>query len=116
MQVFRLIESIELVCRCHLNVKNVRVLTSDVNIRKLIMDDVLQSQPVLECWEVISQCIDAKYESYSMELLQHIIDLWIKIRGHSFAKDFTDKMAGKYKKGTSHFNNNKRRNRKQLLL
>ena len=37
---------------------------------------------------------------YSIELLQAIIGLWITIRGHSFAKDWTMKFETKYKKGT----------------
>ena len=93
-------ESIELVSRRHLNVKNLQVLASDANIRKLIMDDVLQSESVLGFWETVSQCIPSKYEPYSIELLELVTDLWIKIRGHSFAKDFTTNFVRKYKKGT----------------
>lgn len=101
MQVFQLIEFIELITRTHFHTKNLQVLsTSDVSLRQLIKDEVFQSQSVVECWEDISQCISPKYESYSMELLEHVTDLWIKIRGHSFAKGFTDKFARKSKKGT----------------
>ena len=93
-------ESIELVTRRHLNLKNVQVLASDTNIRKLIMDGVLLSESVLACWETVAYHIPVKYEPYSMELLRHITDLWVTIRGHSFAKDFTTNFVRKYKKET----------------
>ena len=86
MQVYQLMESIELVCRQHLDVENVHVLCTGMNLRKLISDDVLKSELVLGCWEVVAQNISTKYERYSFELLQHITDVWITIRGHSFAK------------------------------
>ena len=93
-------ESIELVTRCHLHVKNLRMLASDANIHKLIINDVLQSESVLAGWETVSYHIPAKYESYKMELLENIATLWITIRGHSFAKEFSNKFVRKYKKGT----------------
>ena len=94
-------ESIELVSRHHLNVNNLSVLASNADVHKLIMDDVLQSDSVLGFWEAISvDCIPSKYEEYSIELLQLVTNLWIKIRGHSFAKDFTTNFIKKQKKGT----------------
>lgn len=80
--------------------KNIKELSSEANLRKLILNDVLHSERVLSHWENVSQCIPSKYQSYSLELLEHIVDLWIKIRGHSFAKEFTTKFIRKYKKGT----------------
>ena len=80
--------------------KNVKVLASEANLCELILNDVLQSERVLSHWEIVSQCIPTKYQSYSMELLEHITDLWMKIRGHSFASEFTTKFIRKYKKGT----------------
>ena len=100
MQVYHLMESIELVTRQHLNLKNIQVLASGTNMCKLIMDDMLLSESVLSCWETVAYHIPAKYEPYSMELLRHITDLWVTIRGHSFAKDFTTNFVWKYKKGT----------------
>lgn len=93
-------ESIELVCRQHLDVESVHVLCTGMNLRKLISDDVLQSELVLGCWEMVAHRIPTKYELYSFELLQHITDVWITIRGHSFAKEFTTKFATRNKKGT----------------
>ena len=100
MQVYCLMESIELVTRQHLHLKNIQVLSSGSNIQKLIMDDVLLSESVLACWEKVAYHIPVKYEPYSLELLRHITDLWIKIRGHSFTKDFTTKFVQRCSKGT----------------
>ena len=75
LQVFHLMESIELVTKCHLHVKNLRMLASDANIHKLIINDVLQSESVLAGWETVSYHIPAKYESYKMELLENIEQL-----------------------------------------
>ena len=70
-------ESIELVTKCHLHVKNLRMLASDANIHKLIINDVLQSESVLAGWETVSYHIPAKYESYKMELLENIEQLHV---------------------------------------
>ena len=93
-------ESIELVARHHLNVKNVQVLSPGTNIRRLIVEDVIRSESILSCWEAIALSIPTKYEVYSVELLQVITDLWITIRGHSFAKDWAMKFVSEYRKGT----------------
>lgn len=93
-------ESIELVIRRHLNTQSAQVLTPGTNIRQLIMEDVLKSGPLLSRWEAIAHTIPDKYEPYSIELLQAITDLWVTVRGYSFAKDWTMKFVSKYKKGT----------------
>lgn len=90
-------ESIELVARRHLNTQ---VFNPGINIRKLIMEDVIKSDQILSQWEAIAHSIATEYEAYSIELLQAITDLWITIRGHSFAKDWTMQFVSKYKKGT----------------
>ena len=51
-------------------------------------------------WETLAQSIPDTYEKYSIKLLTIITDLWITIRGHSFAKEWTMKFKRKYKKGT----------------
>ena len=99
-EVYQLMESIELLTRRHLNVESVQVLTPGTNICKLIMEDVIRSGPILSRWETIAHNIPTKYEPYSIDLLQVITDLWITVRGHSFAKDWTMKFVSKYKKGT----------------
>ena len=100
LQVYHLMELIELVVRQHLNIQNAQAITPGTNIRQLIMKDVIKSESILSCWEVIAHSIPTKYEPYSIELLQVITNLWITIRGHSFAKDWTMKFVSKYKKGT----------------
>jgi hypothetical protein len=100
VQVYHLMEAIELVARCHLNVQNAQVYTPDTSIYGLIMEDVIKSQPILSRWEAIAHSIPTKYEPYSIELLRIITNLWITIRGHSFAKDWTMKFVSKYNKGT----------------
>ena len=93
-------EAIELVCRKYLNIKNASLLSAGIDVRTVISDDVKQSEQVLTCWETVACNIPTKYEKYSLELLQHVTDLWIKIRCFSFAKEFTTKLVRKYKKGT----------------
>ena len=39
-------------------------------------------------------------EKYSIELLQAVVDLWINVRAHLFAKEWTAKFERKHKKGT----------------
>ena len=41
-----------------------------------------------------------KYEQYSVELLKAVVDLWVNIRGHSFARDFMMNFEAKFTKGT----------------
>lgn len=91
-------ENIELISRRHLNIETVSVESG--NVRKVIVDEVLQSESVLSCWESVAHCIPTKYELYSLELLKCVTDLWITIRGHSFAKEVTSKSVKKNKKGT----------------
>ena len=93
-------ESIELVVRQHLNVQNIQVSIPGTNIHRLIVEDVIKSESILSHWEALAHCIPTKYEPYSMELLQVITNLWITIRGYSFANDWTMKFVSKYKKGT----------------
>ena len=99
-QVFRLIEAIEMVVRQHLNVPNIQSYQPHSDLRVRILEEALESQSVLSYWETVADIIPARYEKYSLELLRVIIELWITIRGHSFAKDWTMKFEMKYKKGT----------------
>ena len=100
IQVFRLIEAIEMVVRQQLNVPNIQSYQSDTDLRSGILKEALESQSVLSYWETVSDIIPARYEKYSLELLRVVIELWITIRGHSFAKEWTMKFETKYKKGT----------------
>ena len=93
-------ESIEVVVHQHINVAAIETYIPGNDLRKTIREDVLMSPPVTFMWENIAQAILTKYEKYSIELLGVVTDLWITIRGHSFAKEWTMKFEKKYKKGT----------------
>ena len=54
-----------------------------------IAEDVLMDMNILDAWDGISVKILPKYESYSLELLQEVVKLWIRIRYHSFAKCYS---------------------------
>ena len=73
-----------MVTRQHLNTTSISL--SDT-VTTAIKNDVL----TIEAWEELAHCIPARYESLSVELLGEVIQLWINIRGHSFAKCWTDK-------------------------
>ena len=100
IQVFHLIEAIEMVVRKHLNVPNIQSYQPDTDLRKVILKEALDPQSVLSYWETIADVIPARYEKYRVELLRVVIELWITIRGHSFAKGWTMKFETKSKKGT----------------
>lgn len=93
-------ESIEVIVRQSLNTTAVKENTPDTNVKAKIMETVLGCDSILHHWDTICQSIPAKYEQYSVELLKAVVDLWINIRGHSFARDFTMNFESKFKKGT----------------
>jgi len=75
--------------------------TPGTDLRTHILEEVHQSESVLSYWETIACSIPLRYELYSIELLKAITTLWISIRGHSFAKEWTMKFEqSKYQKGT----------------
>ena len=90
----------EKVVRKHLNDQNMLTHMPGTDVRKIIQQEVLKSPVILSQWETIAQPISAKYEKYSIELLTIITDLWITIRVHSFAKEWTMKFQRKYQSGT----------------
>lgn len=59
----------------------------------------MKSRSILEHWDHIAYSVPPKYEKYSLELLHEVISLWITIRGHSFAKEWTMTFEKKYSKG-----------------
>ena len=93
-------EAVELVVRRHLNVQKMQTYKQDTDIHITIVSEALRADTVLCCWEVIAQTIPPPYELYSMELLKAIISLWVTVRAHAFAKEWTMKFERKYKKGT----------------
>ena len=98
--VFHLIHSIEMVTRQHFNFSNIKTCVPGTSISETIRDQVLNTRNIVTCWEQIANNIPSKYEKYSLELLGKITDLWITIRGHSFAKGWNAKFERKYKRGT----------------
>ena len=91
-------ESIELLVKRYLNVES---FTPGTDARSHILEEVEQSEDILFYWENIASSIPAKCEPYSLELLKAITELWITIRGHSFAKEWTMQFQkSKYQKGT----------------
>ena len=95
--VFRLMKSIEMVIRHHLHIKN--DLTG-VCLTKLMYEEVLASDTILDLWESIATDIPSKFEKYSIELLGAIVYLWITIRTYSFAREFSMHFESHYTKGT----------------
>ena len=90
----------EKVVRKHLNSQEVHSYIPGTDLRNKIKQEVVKSPVILPQWETIAQPIPAKYEKYSIELLAVITDLWITIRVHSFAKEWSMKFQRKYVKGT----------------
>ena len=97
---YHLIEEIELITRQFLEIPN--VVRSDIqsDISANIEATVLKSDKVLELWDSIAQPIPPQHEPYSNELLTTIVDLWISVRGHSFAKLWSMKSDNTFKKST----------------
>ncbi len=99
--MFLCIESIEMVVRKYLCTDTLQTTPDHSQICTKVQDEVLQSETVLLYWEeIVADSIPTKYELYSIELLKQISELWIRIRGHAFAKEWTMKFESKYKKGT----------------
>ena len=95
-----LLEEVELVVRRHLNVRSMQTYDEGTNICLSITEEVLTTNSVLCCWETIAHSIPLSYEEYSIELLKAVVNLWITVRAHAFAKGWTMKFEKKYKKGT----------------
>ena len=100
IQVFQLMETIEVVTRQFLNVSTVHSYNLGTDIRKQIYDSAVSNRSIIGYWDTISRAIPHQYEKYRLSLLSDIIDLWITIRGHSFVRDWTMKFETKFKKGT----------------
>ena len=98
LQVFHLIEAIELITRRYLSVRSLPV--DNVDLKKRISDAVISSNAVQTYWKAIAGSIPKKFEQYSVCLLQAITELWVNVRGHSFAQGWTMMFETKYKTGT----------------
>ena len=98
LQVFHLFEAIELIVRRYLSVQTMQV--DNMDLKKRISDSVTSSDTVQKYWKNIAGSIPKKFEQYSVCLLQAITELWINIRGYSFAQGWTMMFETKYKRGT----------------
>ena len=88
---------VELVTRQHLDIRT----CAGRDVASTIRRQVLASSDTLERWEeIVAGDILPKYEKYTVELLVKVVNLWLTIRIHSFAKGWTAKFERKYKKGT----------------
>ncbi len=101
-QVYKLIEDIEIVTQKHLNIPQMASYNPGDDIRSSIITDVLKDEAILMNWEAIAQ-MPSNYESCSIELFEAVVNLWVTIRGFSFAEGWTahfKKNEKSSKKGT----------------
>ena len=98
--VFSFTQSLEMLVRKHLNVQDIQTYIPGTDLRKVIIDKLLLSENIITLWEDIAQNIPSHYEKYSVELLKNVANLWITIRGNSFARGWTSKFVRKYTRGT----------------
>ena len=95
-----MIKEIEIITRQFLNTQTIMHSSPSEDITAKIKKSVQKSEKVLELWENVAHAIPPHYEPYSSELLENIVVLWISIRGHSFARDWSMKSDSKFKKAT----------------
>lgn len=96
--VFNLMQAIEVVVRGDFNKESIASHEPGTNVGKIIRQKIMNAPQIMTLWEKIACDIPDKYELYSIELLGLIGDLWITIRGHSFAKHCTMMSQRKYKR------------------
>ena len=97
VQVFELIQMIEIITRSCLLESAMSNSAHTIDISSKIRKATLESPFILQLWKLVSPCEPSK--DLSVSLLREIIDLWISIRGHSFARDWAMNFASKSKKG-----------------
>ena len=72
----------------------------EANIRKKLLNDALQGDGLLSIWDGLAHSIPLDHDAQSVHSLKQVINLWITVKGHSFAKGWTDKFETKYKWST----------------
>jgi len=75
-------ERVELITR---SILNLQTLKHTENVHSAITEEVLNDPGILEKWEAIALAIPATYETYSLELLRAVIELWATVRCFSFS-------------------------------
>ena len=88
-----------MVLRKYFNFSSIRA-RPDLNLKEQTLDAILSDKAILQHWELLTGSVPHKFENYSVELLKAIAELWIHVRGHSFAQGWTMNFETKYKKGT----------------
>ena len=66
------------------HLKKRRITEDSEEGKSTIIDYVLKNEDIQFYWSMLS--IDIEEEEHSLELLQHIIQLWLTIRGFSIQK------------------------------
>ena len=88
--MFHLFEAIKLIVRRYLNIKRVQAeVDIDVHLKRRISSAIIGSDAIQHHWKTVAGAIPKKFEQYSVCLLQAITELWINVRGHSFAQGWT---------------------------
>ena len=88
-----------MVTRQHLNSDGIQN-TLGCSIQQRIINNALGDVNILQKWELIAP-LPAKYETYSIELLEAVITLWTTVRCFAFAKGWNDHFQKKFiKHGT----------------
>ena len=82
MYVYALMERVEQITRSILNVRRIK---PSENLHSAIVEEVLDDPSILEMWEANATVIPVKYETYSIELLKAVVELWATVRCFSFA-------------------------------
>ena len=75
-------ERVEKITRSILNVQK---LKPSENLHSAIVEEVFNDPCTLEMWKAIATGIPVKYETYSLELLKAVVELWATVRCFSFA-------------------------------
>lgn len=78
-----------MVLRKYFNITSVTA-KRDLNLKKQTLDAILSNKAVLQHWESLTGNVPHKFEKYSVELLKAFAELWIHVRGHSFAHEGLD--------------------------
>ena len=101
LQVYKLMERIEVVLRHHLNIHKIKNYCPGEDLRTPVEQDILSNASVLSQWENISINVPERFEEHSVTLLEAIVKLWVTIRSYSFVQGWVERLEKPYKgKGT----------------
>ena len=100
-EAYRLFVSIEMAMRSKLteHLKKQKMTEDSREGKSAIIDFVLKNDDIQFYWSMLS--IDIEEEEHNSELLQHIIQLWLTIRGFSISKAWMEDYKCAVKSGTA---------------